>query len=153
MAIKKSADRSKSELLQARFSQKEAQKCAEIAKATGKTKAEILREAFQRYANDYDRERLDERETKIDRRLDRMERYLETMRLLLVKDIRISGQTLYFAALPFQKGPPQKALSQEGFKNEYEKSRALAAQFLLVGRKSSATPEASAPPDELDPDE
>jgi hypothetical protein len=84
----------------------------EIARAENITRAELLRKAPEAFVSNYKNDQLDERQLKVDKRLHTMEKQI---RALLVKAIRINGQNLYFATLPYTMGTPKHRLNDKGF--------------------------------------
>lgn len=98
-----------------------------IAKAEKLTRSEVIRKAVEAFAFNYKTDNLDQRQLQLEKRMKAME---TAMRALLVKSIRLNGQVLYFACLPWTQGFPKQRLSDKGFQVIYEKSGAFAAQFL-----------------------
>jgi hypothetical protein len=90
----------------------------EIARAESITRAELLRKAAEAFVSNYKNDQLEERQLE------------KQIRALLVKAIRINGQNLYFATLPYTVGTPKYRLNQKGFQMLYNKSAAFAAHLL-----------------------
>lgn len=101
-----------------------------IAKELKKSKSELIREAVKHYIQTFNGQVQEEREDQLTRELKRLEKDL---RALAVKNIRISAQTMFFASLPFQLGPPRNALTTAAYYELYKKSRAFAAEVLKAG--------------------
>ena len=98
-----------------------------IAKAEEMTRSEVIRRAIEHFVANYNADKLDERQTRLEKQMKAME---TSMRALLVKSIRLNGQVLYFATLPYTLGIPAKRIGEEGFQMFYEKSANFATQFL-----------------------
>jgi len=98
-----------------------------IARAENLTRSEVIRRAVEAFAFNYKNDQLDQRQLQLEKRMKSME---SAMRSLLVKSIRLNGQVLYFACLPWTQGFPKQRLNDKGFQMLYEKSGAFAAQFL-----------------------
>jgi hypothetical protein len=98
-----------------------------IAKAEGLSRSEVIRRAVEAFASNYKTDQLDQRQIQLEKRMKTME---TALRALLVKSIRLNGQVLYFAVLPYTHGLPKQKLSAKGFQLLYEKSAHFASQFL-----------------------
>lgn len=107
-----------------------------IAKAEGISRSEVVRKAVEAYAINYKTDRLDQRQIQLEKRMKTME---TALRALLVKSIRINGQLLYFATIPYTMGVPKRRLSQKGFQLLYDQSTKFAGQ-LLESRASGRAP-------------
>jgi predicted DNA-binding protein len=100
----------------------------EIAKEEGTTRSEIIRQAIQTYIDTHQTEKFDRRESKLERRIQHME---DGLRSLLVKSIRLQGQSLYYQTLPYTMGGlPQRPVDQKTFNLHWYKSSAFSNQFL-----------------------
>jgi hypothetical protein len=106
----------------------------EIAKQLKKSKSELIREAVNHYILAFKGEQLEDREAHLTREMKRLEKGL---RALLVKNVRISAQTLFFSSLQFELGPPKGALTERAYQELYKKSRAFAAEVLRAGGLSA----------------
>jgi Arc/MetJ-type ribon-helix-helix transcriptional regulator len=99
----------------------------EIVRSEGSTRSEVIRYAIERLLISRRQDYYDERETTLVRKLEQMEKSLQT---LVVKGIRLNAQALYFSALPFELGPPRAALTKESYQHQYERSLGFAAMVL-----------------------
>lgn len=108
-----------------------------IAKAENMSRSEVIRKAVEAFAFNYKTDQLDQRQIQLEKRMKVME---SAMRTLLVKSIRLNGQVLYFACLPWTQGFPKQRLNDKGFQILYEKSGDFAAQF-LKSKAAGKTPE------------
>ena len=98
-----------------------------IAQAEKMTRSEVIRKAIEAFTVNYKTDRLDQRQIQLEKKMQAMEK---GMRALLVKSIRLNGQVLYFATLPWTQGMPKQRLNDAGFQMLYDKSADFAAQFL-----------------------
>ena len=98
-----------------------------IAKAEEMTRSEVVRRAIESFAVNYKTDQLDQRQIQLEKQMKAMEK---AVRALLVKSIRLNGQVLYFATLPWTQGVPKSRLNEKAFQDLYEKSAAFSAQFL-----------------------
>lgn len=111
----------------AALSQKQLDDIDEIAKKEKMTRSEIIRRAVEAFTFNYKTDVLDQRQLEMEKKMKKME---DRFAGLLTKSIRISGQSLYFATLPYTKGLPKQRLNAAAFQDLYDKSGAFAAQFL-----------------------
>jgi hypothetical protein len=98
-----------------------------IAKTENLTRSEVVRRAVEEFVANYNADKLDARQSQLEKRMKTME---TALRALLVKSIRLNGQVLYFTVLPYTHGIPKQRLSAKGFQTLYEKSAYFAGQFL-----------------------
>lgn len=126
--------------LQIRLQPDKIKRLNEIAKAEGTNRSDVCRIAIEKFIDDYTNDQFAEQESKLERRLARME---DSIRKLLVKDIRASAQCLFYLGLFFSKGIPKAALKQEALTNYWEQSRHFAVQYLR-SKLDDTLPEAPA---------
>ncbi len=137
MPPKKPAEKAKNprirnKIIPTRLPENLVQELDEIAKNEKLTRADLLRRAAEAFVFNYKNDQLDQRQLKLEKRMQTME---SALRSLMVKSIRLNGQIFYFSTLPWTQGFPKQRLNKKGFDMLYEKSAAWAAQYL----KSKAT--------------
>lgn len=118
---------SRSEQIAVRFNQAQAIKLDKICKIEKKTRAEVLRDAFDFYSNNHKDLDAINQESKLERRLASIE---NACRALMVKDIKLSAQNLYWLTLMWTFGPPKQKLNEQGFKKLWSDSEIYAAEIL-----------------------
>lgn len=94
----------------ANFTQRQLDGLDEIAKADKKTRSEVIRDAVDYYLSHVNEGKWEAREGELARALNRIE---DRLSKLLLKNIRINGQTLYWTTLPYITGLPKGRLFEK----------------------------------------
>lgn len=101
-----------------------------IAKTENTTRSALIRQAVRDFNFNYRNDQLDQRQLKLEKQMKEMER---SMRGLQVKQIRISGQILWFLTTIWTHGVPGlpiKTVPQETFNSMWENSRMFGNELL-----------------------
>ncbi|MBX9569893.1 MAG: hypothetical protein K2X77_13430 [Candidatus Obscuribacterales bacterium] len=133
-----------------RVSKDQAAALKHLAEIEKKTMSDVLRDAIEGHLRDRSSDVNSDFDKFRDHRLEELENKIERLgdglRSLLVKSIRVNGQTLYFATLPLLKGGlPTKPMPQKFFDEHWERSH-LMANDLLTPRKKGTIKETKSEP-------
>jgi Arc/MetJ-type ribon-helix-helix transcriptional regulator len=109
-----------------------------IAKAENMSRSEVIRRAVEAFAHNYQTDQLDQRQLKLEKKMQTMEDHLAS---LLAKNAILSAQALYFSCLPYSKGTPKAKLTPEAFQALVNESGFFAKEQLQPkgkGKKNKA---------------
>jgi hypothetical protein len=120
------------------FTHRQVEVLDELAEQRKETRSEVVRDAVRFYIENLDKADQDIRESELTREVARIEKRLSS---LMIKMLRVSGQNLYWATLPWVDGPPKARINQEGFNMHWEKASAFSATILRSSRKGGAQEE------------
>lgn len=125
------------------FTQRQLDGLDDIAKLEKKDRGEVVRDAVDYYLLKHGKDQIDLHETQL---AVEMRRIQNDLRTLLIKNIRLTGETLYWASLHWADGPPKARFNDEGFNHHWKRAEAFSAVLLKPKSKKNAdqTPEEKA---------
>lgn len=127
------------------LSQNERARLFNFATINKTTPSAVMRAAITYFLDAQDNEQPLETERQIERTMRRME---ERLAALMVKSVRASAQTMYYAFMPLKRGNwPSKPVTQSQFDEIWSESRHFASVFL---QRAKLPPPEPSPTDDTD---
>jgi hypothetical protein len=130
------------------FTQRQLDGLTEIAKLEKKDRSEVMRDAVDFYLLKHGKDQIDLHQTQL---AVEMRRIQNDLRTLLIKNIKLTGENLYWSSLHWADGPPKARFNDEGFNHHWKRAEAFAAVLLRPKAKKGQEAEASQTTPETDP--
>lgn len=113
----------------------------EIAKLEKKDRGEVVRDAVDYYLLKHGKDQIDLHQSQL---AVEMRRIQNDLRTLLIKNIRLTGENLYWSSLHWADGPAKARMNDEGFNYHWKRAEAFAAALMRPKSKKGKEDEIEA---------